>query len=125
MKKIGYLLLTIALMCFGFGCICMTVHSQEKSSQEFEQRFYDEMEQEYKSEIRSVLEQAYCYNSGITMTHVTDAKGNRSYQLMIHHKHIDKMETVSRDELLQQLKAVKFADERCEIEIELYTYQNS
>jgi 2-oxoglutarate dehydrogenase complex dehydrogenase (E1) component-like enzyme len=117
MKKIGFVLSTILLIAIGCFCIAGTVYSQERDKQEFDSAYYSQMEQEYKRQLKEVLEEAYCSNSGITMTYVLDEQLTRTYQIRIHHKHINQMNNEERQQLSSALKAVPFADVHCQLEI--------
>ena len=123
MKKIAFVLSTILLILISAFCIVGTVYSQERDKQKVDPAFYSQMEQDYKANLKEVLEEAYCNNSGITITHVTDEEGNRSYQVVIHHKLIDGMEESSRQNLLDKLSAVPFPDTTCTLEIGFLYYE--
>lgn len=49
------------------------------------------LENEYLGEVRQILLEKGCKNAGVTLTYVTDAEGNRSYVVSVHHIKIKRM----------------------------------
>lgn len=96
-------------------CISVTVISQEKNAKREETAYYRALEQKYVGDMRVFLEQEGYVNSGITMTEVVEADGNRHYTVTIHHKRIQRLSEGERQELLTACKQIAFEDENCQV----------
>ena len=122
MKKIVFIIMTVILVFITSLCIGGTVQSQSKEKQRFDNEAYSEMEREYLDTVRDVLEQHECLNSGITMTYVLDQDGIRSYELLIHHKYIDRMKNSQKEALLKELREITFPDNTCVFRFHFLNY---
>lgn len=94
-------------------CISGTVVSQNGHSREVEEKYYDELEEQYLMELKSYLTEAGYRNSGVTMTTVIEESGDRSYTVTIHHKLIDRLSKAEKEELAFACGEIMFADEEC------------
>lgn len=120
MKKILFITSTILFIMISVLCVCTTVQSQEKGKQCIDDEMFDRISKEYEDKLREVLEEAYCTNSGINISYVTNDDGNRNYNVKVHHKLITLMNDQARQELLKQLYQVDFAVSDCGIEISFF-----
>ena len=106
-------LLSAVLVLIIAFCITETVVSQSNEARCIEEKYYDEMENAYLTELKHLLtKEGYC-NSGVTMTRVTDEAGARSYTVNIHHKQISKLSFKEQQQLLEILGEIAFADTSC------------
>lgn len=105
MSRIGFGLCSVFLVLVLACLLGITVsgHSEERVERE---QYLAIQEQSIAQEMRSVLGQAGFRNSGVNITHVVDAQGNRSYTVQIHHQDILKLEEYVQEQLQQQLKQV-------------------
>jgi len=94
-------------------CITETVVSQSNEARCIEEKYYDEMEDAYLTELKQLLTEEGYRNSGVTMTRVIDEAGVRSYTVSIHHKLICKMSSGEQEQLAKMLGTVTFADTSC------------
>lgn len=122
MKKIILIFMTVIFVFIISLCIGGTVQSQSKEKQRFDHEAYLDMEREYLENVRDVLEQHECRNSGITMTYILDQDGIRYYELLIHHKYIDRMANIQKEELLQELREITFPDNTCVFHFSFLNY---
>lgn len=93
MKKMVIFLTAVVVLVLVLG-IGMTVKAASfKETIEISKEKYRMMEEDYLEEVRDILLEKGCKNSGITLTYVTDAEGNRSYTVTVHHARLADMET--------------------------------
>ena len=114
LKRLPYtLIISIFLILIIAFCISGTVLSQSSHESNIEENYYREMENIYVQEIRDLLRDRGYENSGITMTHVIDENGMRTYTVTIHHGRIDRLSETEREELLAQCSEITFPDDGC------------
>lgn len=111
--SIGFVALTVCLVFISAFCITGTVMSRSNLSERELENYYRAREQELVWETREYLNQAGFSNSGVTLTKVIDADGSREYTITIHHGKIDKMDTVSREALKEELATLAFVADNC------------
>ncbi len=107
----GLTFLLILLTVFFFG---ETVESKEKSKLQAESKVYHEMEKEYLKSTRELLEKYGYKNSGVNMTKIIDEKGKRTYTVKIHNSKINALKETEKNELMESLQTIRFADEDCD-----------
>ena len=111
LKRLPYtLIISIFLILIIAFCISGTVLSQSSHESKIEEKYYREMENIYVQEIRDLLTDRGYENSGITMTHVIDENGMRTYTVTIHHGRIDRLSETEREELLAQCSEITFPE---------------
>lgn len=105
MSRKGFVLFSVIFVLVLACLLGITVsgHSEERAERE---QYLAIQEQSIAQEMRSVLGQAGFRNSGVNITHVVDAQGNRSYTVQIHHQDILKQEEYVQEQLQQQLRQV-------------------
>ena len=114
LKRLPFtLIISVFLILVIAFCISGTVLSQSSHESRIEEKYYREMEKIYVQEIRDLLTDQGYENSGITMTHVIDENGMRTYTVTIHHGRIDRLSGAGRKELLSQCSEVVFPDDEC------------
>ena len=65
--------------------------------------YYRQVEKELLGQTREQLEALGFKNSGVTLTRVVDAEGNREYTFKIHHRKIDVMNEWEQENLAKKL----------------------
>ncbi len=104
---------TILLVLVTAFCVTGTVISQSNIGEKEKEAFYQEKEKQLVKEIRDFLKKEGYADSGVMLTRVVDAEGNRSYTMTIHHARIDRMEPQERECLERELVSLGFASEGC------------
>ena len=113
-KSLPLTILLSAVLVFIIAfCITETVISQSNKARCIEEKYYDEMESAYLTELKQVLADEGYRNSGVTMTRVTEESGVRSYTVSIHHKLIGKLSLGEKELLSSMLGEIAFADASC------------
>lgn len=77
------------------------------------EEYYLEKERELAVDIRELLKQKGFENSGVMVTRVVEEDGSRRYTVTVHHGRIDDMSDEEREELLECLADLSFADDTC------------
>lgn len=114
LKNLPFTIITsIALIFVIAFCITGTVISQSSHGSRIDEKCYKEMEAAYEEDIRSLLTEKGYENSGITMTHVIDENGKRTYTVTIHHGRIDRLSEEEKQELLFECSEIDFPDKTC------------
>ena len=58
-------------------------------------------------------------NSGVNLTMVADGEGNRSYQVKLHHKRINRLSEEEKEALFATVEELAFQVMGCEFEVSL------
>ena len=77
------------------------------------------LEKEYVKEIRGFLTEQGYENSGVNLTMVADGEGNRSYQVKLHHKRINRLSEEEKEALFATVEELAFQVMGCEFEVSL------
>lgn len=88
-KKLGVLAVLVMVMA---GSLGMTVKAMSEQKPKITKEQYKAMEAEYLQEVRMILLEKGCKNAGVTLTHVTDEEGNRTYTITVHHRKLEKIQ---------------------------------
>lgn len=115
LKNQGFLLITALLIFITALSIAGTVQSKERDLFEVNNPVIKEQEKACMEEIKTVLQNYQCKNSGITMTKTIDIKGSRQYQVTIHHDKISHMNVDEKEELKRDLENIGFYEENFKI----------
>ena len=110
----------VAVIAF---CVAGTVISQSDIGAQEMENYYRAQEKELLEETKEYLNELGYQNSGVTLTRVVDAEGNREYTFTIHHHKIDKMSEEERVELAQTLACIAVIDENCTFFHEFLLYE--
>lgn len=114
LKKLPFtIIISLLLILATVFCISGTVVSQSRPGSRIEEKYYREMETAYVKEIRALLTEKGYENSGVTMTHIIDESGQRTYTVTIHHGSIDRLSEEEKQELLAECREVSFPDTEC------------
>lgn len=116
-----FLTLLFLLICvLGFFTV-KTIELRAQSGQQAERKLYHEMEAEYLKETKEILSEAGYKNSGVNMTKIIDEEGMRTYTVRIHNRRIDALKDAEKEELMNELRSVCFADGQCEFKHEFFS----
>lgn len=117
--RIMWGLAAVALAMAAVLCIAESIKSQAADTLEAQEEYYEQLEREYISQVRGFLaEQGYC-NSGVTLSRIVDAEGQRSYRVLIYHGAIDRLEEEALTELLRQTEDMGFYIPGCSFTAQL------
>lgn len=118
-KDMLFILFTVALvLCIAFF-IDATVVSQADDKVTVGEEYYRVLEKDYINNVRNFLTQQGFENSGVNLTMVADAEGNRNYALQLHHKRIARLTEAQQEELLEIVKSMAFQVVGCEFEVSI------
>lgn len=113
-------LLFLLISVLGFFTV-KTIELRAQSRQQAERKLYHEMEAEYLKETKEILSEAGYKNSGVNMTKIIDEEGRRTYTVRIHNRRIDALKDAEKEELMNELRSVCFADGQCEFKHEFFS----
>lgn len=132
-QKVSFLMLTVMLMlaaalCFNIRMARAAWHPlfsdtagvQAAAGRKTEED-YREKEEQLCQGVRELLAEEGFGNSGVMLTRVVDAQGNREYTVTIHHRGISRMDEAGRAELLEKLSELAFEEEGCSFSQEFLT----
>ena len=116
-KDVLFVLFTIVLiLCIAFF-IDATVEGQEEGKVTVDEEYYKVLESEYVKNVRCFLTEQGYENSGVNLTMVADAEGNRSYSLQLHHKKLANLTEAQQEELFEAVKEMSFQVVGCSFEV--------
>lgn len=118
-KDILFIIMTILLVMLTLFCTTETVMSQSSGGRLKE--YYAGMEKQYLSDIKEALCEKGYADSGVTIRWVSDGEGLRNYTVMIHHRKLNALDNNKKEELINELSAAEFSDERCSFNYEFIT----
>ena len=102
------------------SCITLTVKAGEKKSTSgYDERYYDELETEYKEGIDQALREYGLANSGINLTKITSADGSRQYSLRIYNARLTRMESDEIAGIRECLCEISFTEVACGVTVSL------
>ena len=108
----------ILVLCIAFF-IDGTVVSQADDKVTVDEEYYQVLEREYVREVRSFLAEQGYENSGVNLTMVADAEGNRNYYMELYHRKIAGLTETQKGELFDAIKDMAFQVVGCEFEVGL------
>jgi len=103
------------LILFIFSMMTITVNATESKRLQHVDSYYEEIEDEYIKVLRDELTNKGYRNAGITMTKIFFENGEREYTVKLHHKRMDNLTDLEKEELLEQLSEIAFADSECKV----------
>lgn len=121
--KSRFLTILFLLLCVIGFFTAKTIVIEAESKQHKERELYHEMEMEYLKETREILNDAGYANSGVNLTKIIDEEGRRTYTVRIHNRRIDALKDTEKEELMNKLKSVCFADGQCEFQHEFFSIE--
>lgn len=109
-KDITFYIVLLVLFLVSSFLFSNIAYSKENEKNLELERYYDGLENEMLKNVRAYLSENGFRNSGVSLTRVVDSDNYRTYQLTVHHDHIDRMEDKEREELKAKLCAFGFED---------------
>lgn len=97
----------------------ITVHSAQAEKNIVADKYYSQLEDEYRSCVRDYLNENGYRNAGVMVTYTVDGEGFRTYTVSIHHDRIGMLDEQKETELLGAIEELGFADELCSFEAEI------
>ncbi len=117
-RDVAFVLFTIFLVLVMTLLVSETVMSQTRGDITVDERYYQVLEQEYVKEIRVYLEEQGYRNSGVSLTRVVE-NGERTYEMMIHHRNLEKLSERELMELFGQIEGFAFEVADCTFQVSL------
>lgn len=112
-KNLKWILTTIVLILVTAFSIAGTVISKTDFKTGELEQYYLQKEKQLTEDVRDFLNQKGYRNSGVTVTRVVEANGNREYTVTVHHGDIDRMTEGERTVLAGEMGNLTFEDEHC------------
>ena len=112
-KNLKWILTTIVLILVTAFSIAGTVISKNDFKAGELEQYYLQKEKQLTEDVRDFLNQKGYRNSGVTVTRVVEANGNREYTVTAHHGDIDRMTEGERTVLAGEMGNLTFEDEHC------------
>ncbi len=103
--RIGFGAVTVFLILVTAFCCAGTVMSRTDLSRGETENYYRAEEKRLVSEARAFLRARGLADSGVMLTHITEADGSRIYTMTVHHAEIDRMSEEERLGLLEELES--------------------
>lgn len=105
--------ITVLLVMIGTLFLSMAVLSQSREAVREQREYYKALEQEYVKRMSEFLEEQGYANSGITMNRVIEEDGALQYTVTIHHRRIEQLDDMQREELLSKCQEIEFPEQDC------------
>lgn len=121
-RGLWFLFPAVLLSSLILFCTTQTVMGQSKERQQamIEENYYEKWESEYLSQLRRMLGAGGMENAGITMTRTGSGKEARSYEVLVHHRKLDRMEEKERRDFLAKLERLSFPEETCSFTFRIF-----
>lgn len=97
----------------------ITVHSAQAEKNIVTDKYYSQLENEYRSCVRDYLNGNGYKNAGVMVTYTVDAEGFRTYTVKLHHDRFERLDENEKNEVLAEIEALGFSDELCSFEAEI------
>lgn len=118
-KEAVFVMVTVFLVLVLWLFISETVMSQTEGNITVDEKAYVELEKDYVVAVRGYLEErGYC-NSGVALTRVVDENGERSYEMVLHHKNIYKLSCEEQEIMLEEIATMAFHVSGCKFQVKL------
>ena len=115
MRAYRFYIFTIGLVILTFIMMTMSVNATASKRLQHKDEYYEQMEDSYVRELRQELTDSGYRNAGITMTKVFYEDGAREYTVKLHHKRMERLNEKERQDLLENLAQIEFADNECRV----------
>lgn len=115
----GTCLILAAVILF---CTTQTVMSQSRERQQaiIEEKYYEKWESEYLAEIDEILAESGLKNAGVTMTRTGGGEEARRYDVLLHHKRLERMDVGEQQALLAKLQRLSFPVDTCSFSFRIF-----
>ena len=118
-KEVLFVIFTFVVSMVIAFFISGTVVSQADGKVTVDEESLPILEEEYVEEIKGLLDDLGYENSGVNLTMVADGEGNRSYQVKLHHKRINRLSEEEKEALFATVEELAFQVMGCEFEVSL------
>ena len=118
-KEVLFVIFTFVVSMVIAFFISGTVVSQADGEVTVDEESFPILEEEYVEEIKGLLDDLGYENSGVNLTMVADGEGNRSYQVKLHHKRINRLSEEEKGALFATVEELAFQVMGCEFEVSL------
>jgi len=118
-KEVLFVIFTFVVSMVIAFFISGTVVSQADGKVTVDEERFPILEEEYVEEIKGLLDDLGYENSGVNLTMVADGEGNRSYQVKLHHKRINRLSEEEKEALFATVEELAFQVMGCEFEVSL------
>lgn len=123
MKRYRFYMLTVMLVFVLFSLVTMRVKGQGELDFAADRELYEQLEDTYTERLKDMLENKGYRNAGITMTKIYQSDGRREYTVQIHHKRINQLSDGEKILLLNELAALSFGGEECNVLHKFLSYE--
>ncbi len=118
-KEAVFVMVTVFLVLVLWLFISETVMSQTEGNITVDEKAYVELEKDYVVAVRGYLEERGYRNSGVALTRVVDESGERSYEMVLHHKNIYKLSCEEQEIMLEEIATMAFHVSGCKFQVKL------
>lgn len=118
-KEVLFVIFTFVVSMVIAFFISGTVVSQADGKVTVDEESFPILEEAYVEEIKGLLDDLGYENSGVNLTMVADGEGNRSYQVKLHHKRINRLSEEEKEALFATVEELAFQVMGCEFEVSL------
>lgn len=117
--RIKFGVITICIVVIVAFCVKGTVLGNNRDIRVHDNKYYQQMEEEFVESVKSELYELGYTNCGVMMTRVADESGMREYTVMIHHSRLAKANTQIQMEVLNSLTGYEFDQSKCSFTYEI------
>lgn len=109
MKHVTFGLAAGVMLLITVFCVTTTVRGRE-AGYRVEKHYLAVKEQEYREQVREILEKDGYYNCGITMSKTYEPKGILHYEVKLHHRKFSHFQQKEEKNLLRKLQSIPFLE---------------
>lgn len=118
-KDVVFVLVTVLLVLILWLFISETVMSQTEGNIVVDEVAFLQLEDDYVGTVKNYLEEKGYRNSGVTLTRVVDESGERSYEMVLHHKNMYKLSSEEQEIMLEEIETMAFHVSGCKFQVKL------
>lgn len=118
-KEAVFVMVTVFLVLILWLFVSETVMSQTEGNITVDEEAFLELEDDYVGAVRTYLEGKGYRNSGVALTRLVDESGDRSYEMVLHHKNMYKLSLEEQETMLEEIAAMAFHVSGCKFQVKL------
>ena len=118
-KEAVFVMITVFLVLIMWLFVSETVMSQTEGNITVDEEAFLELEDDYVGAVRTYLEGKGYRNSGVALTRVVDESGDRSYEMVLHHKNMYKLSSEEQEAMLAEIATMAFHVSGCKFQVKL------
>lgn len=118
-KEAVFVMVTVFLILILWLFVSETVMSQTEGNITVDEEAFVELEKDYVVTVRSYLDEKGYRNSGVSLTRVMDESGERSYEMVLHHKNLYKLSDEEQEIMLGEIETMAFHVYGCKFQVKL------